>query len=207
MVVVDDHRTFTDLLGRAIDAEEDLTFVGAAHTVEEGLELVATERPEAVVMDVKIGEGDGLRATATLSERLPDVRVVVLTAFATEPLLQRAVDAGARALLPKDGSLEDLLEALRARDDGFHVHPSLLRRLLDGRRDRSEAPVSLTARESQVLHLLAEGTDTASIARTLGISRHTCRDYVATILSKLGAHSQLEAVAIATRRGLLDGRG
>ncbi|HMM96889.1 response regulator transcription factor [Phycicoccus sp.] len=207
MVVVDDHRTFTDLLARAIDAEPDLVCVGAAHTVEDGLALVEAERPDAVVMDVKIGNGDGLHATASLTARLPQVRVVVLTAFATEPLLQRAVDAGARALLPKDGSLEDLLGALRSEQDGdgFHVHPSLLRRLLDGRRDRSAA-VSLTARERQVLQLLAEGTDTAGIARRLGISRHTCRGYVSTILGKLGAHSQLEAVALATRRGLLDGR-
>ncbi len=204
VLVVDDHRTFTDLLGRAIDAEDDLNFVGAAHTVEEAVARArALPRRWSWTCRSARATASGHRHTAPM---VPGLRVVVLTAYATQSLLQRAVDVGAWALLPKDGSLEDLLDALRARDDGFHVHPALLRRLLDCRRGPFTRPRPLTARESEVLHLLAEGPDPAAIARRLGISRHTSRDYVATLLTKLGAHSQLEAVAIATRRGLLHGR-
>ncbi|MBD3782557.1 MAG: response regulator transcription factor [Micrococcales bacterium] len=205
VLVVDDHRTFTELLGRAIAAEPDLDWVGAAHTVEEAVARTRALRPDAVVMDVQVGEGDGLDATATLLGMLPELRVVVLTAYATQSLLERAMSVGACALLPKDGTLEDLLAALRDTDgDGFRVHPALLRRLLELRsRTVDPDPVRLTAREDEVLHLLADGLDPSAIAQRLGISRHTSRGYVSALLTKLDAHSQLEAVAVARRRGLL----
>lgn len=204
VLVVDDHRTFTDLLGRAVDAEADLAWVGAAHTVEDALVRTRELAPDAVVMDVQVGPGDGLEATRTLLLEHPGLRVVVLTAHATQPILRRAVDVGAHALLPKDGTLEELLEALRDDGrDGIQVHPSLLRRLLGRPTAPEEPPVRLTAREDEVLQRLAAGLDPSTIATQLGISRHTSRGYVATLLAKLGAHSQLEAVAVARRRGLL----
>ncbi|MGG5260459.1 response regulator transcription factor [Phycicoccus avicenniae] len=206
VLVVDDHRTFTDLLGRAIAAEPDLAWVGAAHTVEDALHQTRALAPHAVVMDVQVGPGDGLEATRSLVTEHPDLRVVVLTAFATQSLMHRAVDVGAHALLPKDGGLDDLLAALREDGrDGFQVHPTLLRRLLDrpAAAASSEPPVHLTGRESEVLHLLAAGLDPSSIAKRLGISRHTSRGYVAALLGKLDAHTQLEAVAVARRKGLL----
>ncbi|MGL4742770.1 MAG: response regulator [Dermatophilaceae bacterium] len=214
VLVVDDHRTFTDLLGRAIAHEPDLDWVGAVHTVEDAVSQTAALAPDAVIMDVQVGAGDGLEATATLVDLLPHLRVVVLTAYATASLLQRAMNVGASALLPKDGTLDDLLGALRDTDgDGFRVHPALLRRLLelqtgdDGLPTRADGrPVRLTAREDEVLHLLADGLDPAAIARRLGISRHTSRGYVAALLTKLDAHSQLEAVAVARRAGLLRDR-
>ena len=167
VLVVDDHRTFTELLGRAIAAEPDLDWVGAAHTVEEAVARTRALAPDAVVMDVQVGDGDGLDATATLLSMVPGLRVVVLTAYATQSLLQRAMDVGACALLPKDGTLEDLLAALRdTDDDGFRVHPALLRRLLELRaRTADPDPVRLTAREDEVLHLLADGLDPGAIAR------------------------------------------
>ncbi|MGL5862047.1 MAG: response regulator, partial [Phycicoccus sp.] len=192
------------LLGRAISAEPDFDCVGAVHTVEEAVSRTRARTPDAVVMDVQIGTGDGLTATAALLALDPALRVVVLTAYATPSLLQRAMDAGARALLPKDGSLEDLLAALRDIDgDGFRVHPALLRRLLELRSGPREVHVRLTAREDQVLQMLADGLDPSTIARRLGISWHTSRGYVAALLAKLDAHSQLEAVAVARRRGML----
>lgn len=208
MLVVDDHQTFSDLLGLALAAEPDLEFVGAGHSVAHGLDLAARLEPDVVVMDVHVGEGDGLTATAELTRRLPETRVVVVTAFASRPMLDRAIAAGACALLPKDGSLADLLGAVRAsHSDGFWVHPRLMRRLVSvqGAGDADAAPVDLTQREDQVLRLLAEGLDARSISKRLGISIHTCRGHVRSLLAKLGAHSQLEAVAIAKRRGLFAG--
>lgn len=207
VLVVDDHQTFSDLLGLALSAEPDLEFVGAGHSVSHGLDLAARLEPDVVVMDVHVGEGDGLAATAELTRRLPATRVVVVTAFASRPMLDRAIAAGACALLPKDGSLADLLGAVRAsHSDGFWVHPRLMRRLVavPGAAD-SDVPVDLTQREDQVLRLLAEGMDARAISKGLGISIHTCRGHVRSLLAKLGAHSQLEAVAIAKRRGLLSG--
>ena len=203
VVVVDDHKMFGELLRRVISTDPEMACVGTADTLTEAYALIDALEPDAVVMDVQVGQDDGIAATAEIVSRHPRMRVVVLTAFSTEPLLRRAVSAGASALLAKDGAVEDLLAALRpAGPDEFNVDPALLRRLLAVRREAGRA-VMLTTREDQVLHLLAEGLDTTTIARRLGISRHTCRGYVGSLFSKLDAHSQLEAVAVAKRRGLL----
>jgi two-component system response regulator DesR len=181
-----------------------MTCVGTADTIAAAFSMIETLRPDAVVMDVQVGHDDGLTATAELVRQYPTLRVVVLTAFSTEPLLRRAVSAGASALLAKDGAVEDLIAALRpAGPDEFNVDPALLRRLLAVRREQGGRSVMLTTREDQVLHLLAEGLDTTTIAKRLGISRHTCRGYVGSLFGKLDAHSQLEAVAVAKRKGLL----
>jgi DNA-binding NarL/FixJ family response regulator len=202
--VVDDHRTFADLLALALSDQPDLRCVGTAHSVDEGMALARSLRPDLVVMDVRLGDGDGIEATAELTAWRPETRVIVLTAHASQGLMERAAAAGACCLLPKDGSLDDMLAALRsARRDGFVVHPSLLKSLMGGPRIPQPRAPQLTAREREVLRLLAEGRDARTIGRQLGISLSTCRGYVHSLLVKLDAHSQLEAVAIAKRQGLL----
>jgi DNA-binding NarL/FixJ family response regulator len=212
VLLVDDHRTFTDLLALALRGESDLEFVGAAHRATEAEALVAKLRPDVVVMDVNIGPDDGIELTARLTAAYPELSVVVLTAHADSALMQRAVQAGACGLLPKDGSLPEMLNGLRsARPGGLVVHPTLLRILVSTSdasgpttsRPAAEPTTVLTRREEEVLRMLAEGRDARTIARALDISLHTCRGYVKTLLMKLDAHSQLEAVAIATRQGLL----
>ena len=204
VVVVDDHRMFGELLRRVISTDPGMTCVGTADNLTDGFAMVETLAPDAVVMDVQVGQEDGLAATAELVQKYPGLRVVVLTAFSTEPLLRRAVSAGASALLAKDGAVEDLIAPLRpSGPDEFNVDPALLRRLLVTRREQAGRAVMLTTREDQVLHLLAEGLDTTAIAARLGISRNTCRGYVGALFGKLDAHSQLEAVAVAKRKGLL----
>src|SRR6478609_6633510 len=154
VVVVDDHRMFGELLRRVISTDPGMTCVGTADTLSDAYAMIDALQPDAVVMDVQIGHDDGLTATAEIVRRHPQMRVVVLTAFSTEPLLRRAVSSGASALLAKDGAVEDLLEALRpAGPDEFNVDPALLRRLLAVRREVGHT-VMLTTREDQVLHLL-----------------------------------------------------
>jgi DNA-binding NarL/FixJ family response regulator len=204
IVVVDDHKVFAELLAMALSREPDFACVGHAQNVDEGMALVESVRPDLVIMDVQLGDGDGIAATAELTERFPDLRVVVLTAHVDQRLLQRAAAANACALLPKDGDLPDMLAALRtARRGGFAVHPQLLRRLVG----RAEVPAPrrppLTQREQEVLQMLAAGLEARMIAQEIGISLNTCRGYVKSLLAKLGAHSQLEAVAIAMRHGLI----
>lgn len=208
ILVVDDHRTFNDLVRLALDDQPDLECVGSARTGAEARAELARHRPRIVLMDVDLGAEDGLDLTKELLAEDPDLLVVVLTAHADAHVMQRAAAAGACALLPKDGSLPDLLAALRtARQGELFVHPGLLRTMLDeeAAADRRGLPrPDLTPRERLVLQLLAEGRSVNDIARQLGISVHTCRGYVKTLLSKLGAHSQLEAVVIATMHGLVD---
>jgi DNA-binding NarL/FixJ family response regulator len=167
--------------------------------------LVDRLRPDVVVMDVQVGADDGIAATARLTGRYPELRVVVLTAHADRATLDRATAADACAVLPKDGSLTEILGALRsARRGGLVVHPRLMRRIVTTSQPGS-APCTpvLTGREQEVLQLLAEGLDARATAKQLGISLHTCRGYIKSLLVKLQAHSQLQAVAIATRNGLV----
>ncbi|WP_052110121.1 response regulator transcription factor [Knoellia sinensis] len=205
--MVDDHRTFTDLVCLALGGEHDLVCAGSAHTSAEARRLVALEAPDVVLMDVDLGGENGLDLTEELTASHPGLLVVVLTANADASVMRRAAVVGACALLPKDGSLPDLLGGLRHATRGsFYVHPRLLRTLMaeqDPARRTSPVP-SLTARETHVLRLLAEGRHVSDIARELGISVHTCRGYVKALLAKLGAHSQLEAVVAAGAFGLLD---
>ena len=204
ILVVDDHKTFADLLRFALDGEDGLHCVATGHSVGEGLLLVDSYRPDLVVMDYQLGDGDGVTATAEIMRRHPGTRVVMLTAHADADLMRRAAEAGACCLLPKDGSLPDLLNALRsARAGGFVVHPALLKSLVIRDVVRPEYVPPLSRRESDVLGMLALGMDSRAISAHLGISVNTCRGYVKSLLSKLGAHSQLEAVAIANRRGLI----
>ena len=204
VVVVDDHRTFSDLLAMALGAEPDFECVGKATSVATALAMVEDLRPDLVLMDVRLGDGDGVAATAELTRSYPDLRVVVLTAHADLALMKRAADAGACCLLPKDGSLPDMLEALRrSRRGGITVHPELLKALTMSAPPQMPQLPTLTRREHDVLMKLAIGLDARAIAKHLGISVNTCRGYVKSLMLKLGAHSQLEAVVIATTNGLV----
>jgi DNA-binding NarL/FixJ family response regulator len=204
VLVVDDHTIFSDLLSFALTGEADLNCVGTAGSVAEALTMVAALRPDLVLMDVRLSDGDGVAATAELTQTYPELRVIVLTAHTDSALMQRAADAGACCVLPKDGSLPDMLQALRSSRRGrFVVHPALLKSLIKSEPPKSNRIPPLTQRERDVLGLLAGGSDAQSISKKLGISVNTCRGYLKNLLVKLDAHSQLEAVVIATKHGLV----
>lgn len=200
LVIIDDHRTFVELLRYAIDDVPGLLCVGVAYDPRSGLELVERERPDIVVMDYEFpGPDDGITATAMIRSRHPDIHVVLLAGRPDRRMMQRAANAGANSLLPKDGSLPDFLDALRrAGPGGMLVHPSLLTTTNDHVADGPLSP-----REQEVLTMLAVGLNATEIADQLGITKNTCRGYIKTLLWKLGAHTQLEAVALARRRHLI----
>ncbi len=205
VVVVDDHATLAELLELAVSAEPGLRCVGTASGMAAGLELVRRLRPDIVVMDVELGDGDGIEATSVLTRECPEVRVVVLTARVDARILQRAADAGACALVPKSGPLMHTLRSIReAERGGLDVDPGLLRELIQQRaRGALMSVPELTAREYEVLALLAEGLDVRRISERLTISQHTCRGHVKRLLTKFDAHSQLETVAKAIKLGLV----
>jgi two-component system nitrate/nitrite response regulator NarL len=206
VLVVDDHRTFADLLQFALNAEDGLSCVGVAYDPVTGVEQVGSQRPDLVVMDYDFAgdELDGVMATAAITARYPDVHVVLLTGHADSILMQQAAEAGASSLMPKDGSLPDLLDALqRTGPGGLLVHPTLLRAIKESAEETASTDTPLSPREHDVLAMLAIGLRTGAIADHLGISKNTCRGYVKSLLWKLDAHSQLEAVAIARRQGLI----
>lgn len=210
VTIIDDHQVFSELLALAVDAEPDLTCVGTAASMAAGLALVDATGPDVVVMDVRLGDADGIAATARLTAAHPRLPVVVLTAFADRSLLRRAAVAQACALVPKDVTVGEMMSVLRtARRGAYAVHPSLMRLLTAEPRIPQQRFPRLTEREQQVLQLLAAGSDARVIARELSMSVHTCRGYIESVLTKVGARSQLEAVAIAVRCGVVspDGSG
>jgi DNA-binding NarL/FixJ family response regulator len=207
VLIADDQRTFSDLLRHALSSYDDLECVGVASTPDEAVALALRLEPDLVLMDVQFAGQtcDGVDATARIRALLPDTLVVLLTGHADQKVLRRAAEAGASSVMPKDGSLPDLLSAIRTvRPGGLVVHPRLLQSLMSAAPSVPSQRPRLSRREVDVLSMLAIGLDVRSISSQLGISPNTCRGYVKNLLSKLHAHSQLEAVAIARRRGLLD---
>jgi DNA-binding NarL/FixJ family response regulator len=206
VLVVDDHQTFAELLALALDADPSLKYLGHARNAAEALTLVALHRPDVVLMDVHLPDVDGITTTERLLAEHPGLRVVVLTAHAEPTLVARAAAAGASGFLPKDGALRDVLQALHtAHRGGMVISPRMLAGML-GTGDGPPAPPPsslLTAREYDVLRLMGRGMDVRVIARGLGISPHTARGHIKSILAKLDAHTQLEAVMTAIRHGML----
>ena len=210
VLVVDDHRAFSDALNIAIDIQDDLTCVGIATTLAEALELVAKERPDVVLMDVHLPDADGVEGTARVKELSPDTNVVILTGDTNPATMARAAAAGAAGFLVKAGPMAEVLDGIRtAREGGMLLRGTTLSAILTqihegDRPDRKrDGKAALTSRELEVLNLLGQGQDPATIARTLDISIHTSRGHVKSILAKLDAHSQLEAVVTAVKMGLI----
>jgi len=205
VLVVDDHSTFAELLTGALDREPDLVSVGHATTGAAGVAMFAKLRPDVVLMDLQLPDIDGFAATAQIKAISPQARVIMLTAHVTAAVVAAAAASGVCGFLPKDGHLADMLRILRTAEPGnMAVDPALLARLM-GQPQTPSRVLSrpLTQREHTVLARMADGKDVTNIARELNISAHTCRGHVKAVLSKLGAHSQLEAVIIAVRIGLV----
>lgn len=195
VLLVDDHRSFTDALALGLGAEPDLTVVGVAHTAQDARSLLDGPGCDIVLLDVRL-PGGGLGLLPAVARA--GARAVVLTAHPRPEPARRARAAGAAGFLGKETPLAGIVAAVRAVGAGGTAHPP--------------APVAvphLTPREVGVLEALARGRDATRIAGDLGLSVHTVRDHVRALLGKLGARSQLEAVVTAERLGLvaLDAEG
>jgi DNA-binding NarL/FixJ family response regulator len=206
ILIVDDHTTFAELLTCALDREADLSTVGTAGSVRQAVDMSRELLPDLIVLDHHLPDGSGLAAVAPILARAPKTRIIMLTGDPSPEALKQAAALGVSAFLPKDGSLAGLLDTIRhTRTGSFTVHPSLVAQLsAQWRLQNEERPVqALTRRELEVLRLMAEGNDVRANAHSLGIAENTCRGYVKSILAKLEAHTQLEAVVIATRLGMV----
>lgn len=205
VLIIDDHATFAELLALALDAQPDITCVGHVQDAARALDEVARLQPDVAVVDVHLGDADGLALATDLLQRHPDLRVLMLSASSERAHVARAASAGASAYLAKSGVLAEVLGAVRtARRGSLQLSADLVLGLVQSEpgAGRLGAP-TLTGREQQVLELLAQGLDVSAIARRLGIRTSTCRGYVQNLLEKFDARSQLDAVVRATELGLV----
>jgi DNA-binding NarL/FixJ family response regulator len=202
ILLVDDHPVVRHGLRGMLDAEPDLTVVGEASSGPEGVVLAAAERPDIVLMDLRMPGGDGVAATEKLLSEVPGVRVVVLTTYESDRDILRAIEAGASGYLLKDASPAELADAVRAAARGETVlAPSVASTLV--RQVRKPAPPALSARESEVLRLVARGRTNADIGKELFISEATVKTHLLRVFNKLDVADRTAAVTTAMEHGLL----
>jgi DNA-binding NarL/FixJ family response regulator len=210
VLVGDDHELYRRGLLIVLAHEPGIEVVGEAGNGETAVALAAELAPDLVLMDVRMPRGGGISACSTIKEAAPRTRIVMLTASEDEADLYEAVKAGASGYLLKESSIDEVVSAIRATHEGQSLlNPTMAAKLLVefatmARRGEASRVPRLTAREVDVLKLLAWGRTNREIADALFISEHTVKSHVANILEKLQLHSRLEAAMYAVREKLVD---
>ena len=205
LLVVEDSATLADALVFAFSFEEGVEVIGVAPTVRQALEMVASERPDVVIMDVRLPDGSGLDATSEVVTLQPGAAVIVTTAHGDNLTALEAADAGAAGFLLKDVRIAKLAAAVRhVRAEGLAVDPAVLAAMLADAKTGEPPEVDVPAAEHEVVELLAEGLDRQAIAARLGVEEIEVSKLAAAARGHLGARSNLEAVVRAARAGLLD---
>jgi DNA-binding NarL/FixJ family response regulator len=202
VLLVDDHPVVREGLRGMLAAEADLDVIGEAGSGEEAVVLAGVKQPDVILMDLRMPGLDGVGATRKILTARPKQRVVVLTTYETDADILRAVEAGAAGYLLKDTSRAELAGAIRAASRGETVlAPSVAGKLVN--RVRNPAPQPLSARESEVLRLVAKGATNADIGRELHISEATVKTHLLRVFGKLDVSDRTAAVTTAMSRGLL----
>ena len=207
LLLADDHRMLRDSLRRSLE-EHGMDVVGEAADGQEAVRLAQALHPEVVLMDVSMPNLDGVEATRQISMLVPGSQVVMLTMHADGDVMARAIQAGAVGYLVKDCSIDDVVSAVKLAASGDSVlSPGLATSMLvevekAGRADEGRAPV-ISAREEEVLQLVADGMSLPEVAAALYISVKTVKNHLASIYAKLDARDRTQAVLRAVRMGII----
>ena len=200
-LIVDDHEVVREGLRLSLSRAPHIRVVGEAADGASAVALAERRLPDVVLMDVRMPDMDGLEATQKLLAAVPNANVLMFTAYSERALLTRALDSGARGYILKEASHATLVRAIeKVAEGGSYVDPGLMPAFLEGR-DREDL---LTAREREILQLLANGLSNADAAENLFISQETVKSHVRHILTKLEADTRTHAVALALRQALID---
>ncbi len=210
VVVAEDQRLVRGGIVTMLGVTGEFDVVGEAENGLRGLEEVRRTRPDVALLDIQMPVMDGVEATARIVAEIPETKVLVLTTFGSDDYVFAALAAGASGFLLKDVRPEQLLEAVAAvaRGEG-RLDPAVTATVVQHFRAHSPSPASLplafrlTAREDEVLRLLARGLSNAEIALQLHVAPGTVKTHVATVLSKLGARDRVQAVIKAFELGLV----
>lgn len=207
LLLVDDHALFRDGLISLLSYQDDFTVVGEAEDAESALEQARALEPDIVLMDIELPGADGVIATQLLKLEMPAITVVMLTAHDDSQTLFEAIKAGAQGYLVKNMRSRELLEQLRGLARGeAAISRRMAARILEEIRGEAEPfgpGEELTARELEVLELVAARLSNVEIAERLVISEHTVKNHLKSILSKLHLHNRHQAAAYGIARGWL----
>lgn len=213
ILLVDDHAVVLKGLSFFLCTQPDFELVGEAQNGLEALEKVAELQPDVVLMDLMMPDMDGIEATAEIKRRFPHVKVLVLSSFSDQVQVVPALRAGAAGYLLKDVRPDQLVEAIRGAWSGnIQLHPEITSKLMaqavtippeGGKRPGHDPADSLTARETEVIRLLAQGMSNKEIAAVLQIAEKTVKTHVSSILGKLELADRTQAALFAVRNGFV----
>jgi DNA-binding NarL/FixJ family response regulator len=209
IVVADDQRLFRECIAGMLAAESFVSVVGVASNGLEAIELARQYRPAFILMDLKMPQMDGIQATRQIKAEFPETKIILLTTFTSDGYVLEGLAAGANGYILKDISAMGLISAIRAVDNGEQVTaPDITNRMLQllekQNADKGQYYGGLTAREMEMLVLIARGMLAKEIARTLAISEKTVRNHISTIYRKLNIFDRSQLVIYAMRKGLID---
>ncbi|HTP70050.1 MAG TPA: response regulator transcription factor [Dongiaceae bacterium] len=200
ILAVDDHPLLREGIAALVANQKDMKLVAEGSSGKEAIELFRSHMPDVTLMDLQMPEMGGIDAIIAIRSEFPDARIIVLTTYAGDALAQRALKAGAKAYVLKNHVRKDLLEAIRAVHSGVkRIHPVVAAEIA-----AHAADDALTAREVEVLSLIAEGKANKLIADALSISEETVKGHVKNILSKLDASDRTHAVTLGLKRGIIE---
>lgn len=208
VVLAEDHQMFRQALGQVL-AESGITLLGEAGNGREAVELVQELEPSVVVMDISMPRLNGIEATTQIRAAAPKTRVIILSRFAEQGQVVRALRAGANGYLLKNDAIDELLIAINAVDRGdLYLSPAVLRPVVEGYlawvEQQGESPIErLTDREREVLQLVAEGKSNQAIAQELNLGVRTVETHRANLMSKLDLHNVADVVRFAIQYGVL----
>ncbi len=208
VLLADDHAVFREGLRAVLGSEPDMEVVGEAATGKEVVERAAELRPDVILMDIQMPGINGIEATRRIRSAMPDVGVVVLTMFEDDDSVFSAMRAGARGYVLKGADPSEILKVVRAVAGGeAHFGPEIARRLVDffstpKGASPEEALPELTARERDILDLMAQGHSNAKIASRLFVSPNTVRNHITHIFAKLQVADRAQAIVRAREAGL-----
>ncbi|MEU1469428.1 response regulator transcription factor [Streptomyces sp. NPDC005761] len=205
IILADDHTVMRAGLVALLSSEPTVEIVGEAGDGREAVRLVGQLRPDVALLDLRMPVLDGVGATLEIVAGDAPTRVLILTTYDTDSDIERGVEAGATGYLLKDATREQLVEAIHSASRGETVlAPRVAQRLVA--RMRRPAPVTLTARESEVLRAVADGLSNVEIGRRLFIGEATVKTHLLRIFAKLDVNDRTRAVVVALDAGLLRGR-